>query len=220
MQLVPKPNSKNMYCNACKDKYEDYLEVTSILFSIFSQINIKRKFKIIFLMIIFSNCRINTKIVGQRWNSKKNKSHSLQRPLMWLWLTNLPKLNSCPGQPKRWNIKKLVKKKTPIRKTRTLLRKGIKIRRNITSSMINCSIDSETHTGTCFNWIVKIFTIVKVCQIHIYLIQTSSTTTLFRTWSYVLFHMCCSTMLITTSVWGSEWTRTWQKTVLSKKNWG
>lgn len=24
--LVPKPNSKNMYCNACKDKYEDYLE--------------------------------------------------------------------------------------------------------------------------------------------------------------------------------------------------
>ena len=66
MQLVPKPNSKNMYCNACKDKYEDYLEVTSILFSIFSQINIKRKFKIIFLMIIFSNCRINTKIVDQR----------------------------------------------------------------------------------------------------------------------------------------------------------
>lgn len=202
MQLVPKPNSKNMYCNACKDKYEDYLEVNSILFSIFSQINIKRKFKIIFLMIIFFNCRINTRIVDQHWSSKKNKLHNPQRPLMWLWLMNLPKFNSYRGRRKRLNIKKLVNKKTPINKTRILLRKGIKIWRIIISFMINCSIDSETHTGTYFNWIAKIFTIVIVCLTHIFLIRASSTTTLYRTiWNYINFHMCCSTMLITTWAW-------------------
>lgn len=201
MQLVPKPNSKNMYCNACKDKYDDYLDVNSISLSIFSPISIKRKFKIIFLMIIFLSCRINTRIVDQRWSSKKNKSHSPLRPPMWLWLMNLPKLNSYPGQPKRWNMKKLANKKTPTNKTRTLFRK-IKIWRIITSFMTSCSIDSETHTGIYFNWTVKIFTIMIACLILIFLIRASSTTTLYRIiWSYINFHMCCSTTLITTSAW-------------------
>lgn len=33
---MPKPNSKNMYCNVCKEKYEDYREVNILLVSIFN----------------------------------------------------------------------------------------------------------------------------------------------------------------------------------------
>lgn len=199
MQLVPKPNSKNMYCNACKDKYEDYLEVSSILFSTFSQINIKRKFKIIFLMTIFLSCKINTRLTDQRSSSKKNKSHSPPRPPMWLWLMSLRKFNSYLGQPRRWNTKKIANKKILINKTRTLLMKGIKILRNITSFMISCSIGSGIHTGTYCNWILKIFTTATVYPTHTSSIPVYWTSILCRIiWSCIHSHMLCNTMLIIT----------------------
>lgn len=55
---MPKPRSKNMYCNVCRESYIDYLEVILGLLSILKAQDIEYALETVLLTVISWNLRV------------------------------------------------------------------------------------------------------------------------------------------------------------------